>query len=302
MDDLPFNFYDSLFSMVFMRTSQAAQSLAGSIGLIAQDFYENLHDHELFVRDNDVVMERQYNYGQQACTPLRTLHRKFTGVVSVNFVAGNDKAPNDGFIQRVQSINGSGEYAVSFYGLGVSQSWNNWVYSLQRITELFIYNRLPDAGKKLCRNIIEKRSLRRLQIDYEKCGAGELGLMQTVLCQDQFVTLHLINSDMAVFLKLLHFCSDNREKVAGRSLGLYKNSANFAESFESKLKGCLDAESDSIGKKYFFFHRCYFDESSMPYRLSDPPAYVFFECKGKEADMEEMKFLKDSGLIAMLLV
>ncbi|KAK0413316.1 hypothetical protein QR680_006732 [Steinernema hermaphroditum] len=305
MNGLPLNFYDALLPMLYMRTIKRLGYLAGRCGTLADEMFKHRYNYELNIENDTIISEKIFNYGRSEFECSTPPQKKFMEMVSIALSGSNEGPVKSDISKRIREVQEHHKCDLVVMSDTVSKNWIDWACSWKGLTGLTFIAELDETAIKLCQQLVDTCKLKEFGVCYEGCGANELTLIKSVLVQDQFETQRLTYFDAAVLEEMFQFCAENSARLKGKKIRLQCGDICDVASklFEGKLELCSNEESESIEKDHFFFYRTFFMKPSKAYKFSngESPAYIFFECRGKEREVAELEFFKKTKNFVVLL-
>uniref|UniRef100_A0A1I8A946 FBA_2 domain-containing protein n=1 Tax=Steinernema glaseri TaxID=37863 RepID=A0A1I8A946_9BILA len=296
-------FYDALFPYLFIKSVKTAQALPGRFGACARATFKNRHDCEFDIKDNVISDELMFSWSGQEYVDVTVIPQKYTNSVCVSIHEGNDKEVDEAICDRIR--NRHAEYFFRIHCATVGKTWIDWACRWP-FTGLELYERLDDSTFALCNNLLKTRRLTQILVESVACTEQVVEWMKELLCQEQFETVYI--QDSAVVEELLDFWIAQHKQMVKKHLNIYGTCEEAAQLLEGKLETCSSEECNTINSEYLFFYRAMFENPSNAYKLKkegqfgvpNHNVYVFFECDGKDANRDELDFMRETSSMRIL--
>uniref|UniRef100_A0A1I7YRM8 F-box domain-containing protein n=1 Tax=Steinernema glaseri TaxID=37863 RepID=A0A1I7YRM8_9BILA len=271
-----------------------------------------------FIVDDGVILEEMLSFsytGRQVYAPeeieeIEAVPKKF--VRWVRFKLHDTKKES---VAECLRVVGQFPYAFYYFTLlpsSISEAWVDFTYSLRRLETIMISGKLDDDSLRLFGKLVTARKISTFWMFAGACEDGNMELLKTLLCQDQFEGLSVWNDfedpwkdlNEAAVGELLEFWSENSEKLRRKILILEKNcnggarqleqfmlrrtSTTAPKALEKVLKVCSKEECDFLNREYH--HRISFVKPSCIYKYEDACEgnervfYVSFDCASQEEE------------------
>uniref|UniRef100_A0A1I7YR94 F-box domain-containing protein n=1 Tax=Steinernema glaseri TaxID=37863 RepID=A0A1I7YR94_9BILA len=315
MDEVPFTFCKSVCHILYTDGIWAAKELSGDYGRLACVRFRHDCEYDVIVNDG-VILEENLCYcytGRKVDEPeeIDAVSKKFVRWVYINL----DDTKNESVAQCARVVRRF-PYAFYYFRLlpsSISEAWVDFTYSLKRLETIMISEKLDDDSLRFFTKLVTGRKLLRLMMFAGACEGGNMEILKSLLCQDQFEGLSVWNDfedpwkdlNEAAVGELLQFWSDNSEKLRGKSLILDTNCKGGVEQLEQfvlqrasptatrdlgkVLKVCSKKECDFLDREYHHNDITYAKPSCI-YKYEDAREgelrglYVSFECASQEEE------------------
>uniref|UniRef100_A0A1I8AKT9 F-box domain-containing protein n=1 Tax=Steinernema glaseri TaxID=37863 RepID=A0A1I8AKT9_9BILA len=320
MDRIPTAFYDQLCDNLSTDELSAAKELSGKCGKIARFLLENYADYSVKVvdgREEDGFLLYDYD-NRRVHEPqvIKAAPKKLVQVVTINLIDANDEKVSREIVRR---------FPYSYYGFvhhssSINEAWVDLANSLETLGVVTIMKELDNEALRLFQKLVISRKLTLLAIHRETLNRGIMEVSKSLLCQDQFDYLSIINKidehwNGAEVREILDLWSENSDQLKGKVLLLQKiclggvlKLENFLKErkmsaasgillrskvqIENALTLCSQEECDFIKMEYnnLLF---VFEKPSCFYKFEEGEAgnkrqfYVSFDCADEETRDEE---------------
>uniref|UniRef100_A0A1I7ZJU6 FBA_2 domain-containing protein n=1 Tax=Steinernema glaseri TaxID=37863 RepID=A0A1I7ZJU6_9BILA len=312
MDSVPFAFCEHLCDILSIKELFEVKQLPRSYGDLAGFAHQNrfayLADNKEQGPLNAFMLPIRGGIRLKTTEEMEAVPRKFVRLVALSLWRAEDVKLSRETVQRFP-------YAIHRFWLqsaAISEAWVDFACSLKRLGSICTSQNLRSLQR-----LVDARKLSELDINENACDDDNIGVLKAVLCQDQFQRLKIFTNPKGswntnVVRELLHFWTENHEKLRGKNLILVDNCSSevhqlqefvlyrskkiltwsFAE-FQTALTQCTEEECEYIGK-YYRHRAVLFYKPSCVYKFEEGEGgkrrrlYISFEC----ADEEERRTVK----------
>uniref|UniRef100_A0A1I7ZWK5 TIR domain-containing protein n=1 Tax=Steinernema glaseri TaxID=37863 RepID=A0A1I7ZWK5_9BILA len=309
MDDVPFVFCESVCATLGLVGVWYAKDLSGDYGRLARLAVRHEYRYVAVIKDG-VVQEkhlhsRYTNVEVQVSDEVEAVPKK---VRRVSFHLYDTKRESVAECIRIARLFPYASYRFDLFSSSISEAWADFASSLRRLDCVEITEKLDSDALRLFQKLVTGRKLCTLIMFAGACEGGNIEMLKTLLCQDQFKKLRICNSfagpwknwDGDAVGELLQFWSENSEKLRGKILLLDRNCKGSAKQLEQfvlrrashtatedlgkVLKVCSKEECDFVNREYQHNHwmfakpSCIYKYEDARKRSARHRIYVSFEC------------------------
>uniref|UniRef100_A0A1I7YPM8 FBA_2 domain-containing protein n=1 Tax=Steinernema glaseri TaxID=37863 RepID=A0A1I7YPM8_9BILA len=300
MDRVPFAFYDHLRSITYFYELWTTKELSGYYGEISHFAFKHRAEYSVDVADG---IEKHgylsYDCGDQEVREpeeIEAFPKKFVHTVTINLKDAKDENVSRAIVRRFPYS----YYDFVHHSSSINEAWVDLAYSLKRLETVTITEELDDDALRLFRKLVTGQKLTWLAMHVEACNDSTMDIFKTLLCQDQFQELDIVNEitewDDVDICEILEFWSENNEKLRGKALVLQdkrKTSTLPGNQFdiENALTPCSKEECHFIKTEYngnlFTFEKpsCFYKFEEVD-EGNERRFYISFECAHEETHDE----------------
>uniref|UniRef100_A0A1I7Y007 F-box domain-containing protein n=1 Tax=Steinernema glaseri TaxID=37863 RepID=A0A1I7Y007_9BILA len=313
MDQIPLAFCERICEILLPDGIWATRELSGHYGEIACARFRHDCDYQIDVEDG--IEQQVHSYlthtGEDVQAPeeVEAVTKKFVRRVRIS-LSDTKKESVSKSMEIVRRFPFSA-YCLALCSSSINEAWVDFACSLKRLHCLAITNKLDNDSLRLFQKLIAGRKLSRLMMFSTACKDGNLEMLKTLLCQDQFKELRIRkyagrwkHVDGAAVGELLQFWSENGgEPMKGKSLFVDRCFGGVWQFEQFVLQGvstadlgglkkalqiCSKEECDFLNREYYLNHVAYTKPSCI-YKYEDAREgigrrriYVSFECATQE--------------------
>ncbi|KAK0413275.1 hypothetical protein QR680_006703 [Steinernema hermaphroditum] len=291
MNDVPFEFVDSVLYVLTQHTVKVVQKLCGYIGLSAASTLLGCYNHCYILKDG--VLDREYcryQFRTGDHEDLRTTKYLFsTNIHLAPGRRGGDRTPEinqDLFLQIASRKNQRSYFCFEINTSRIDKKWVQLLSSWPRLQELVIHVPIEGPIQELLAKVVRRGSVSLFQHSSRRIGPPARKLIVDLFLQPQFDIL--CSPSVLVLLEILRLWLDGKVS-RGKDVELTQECADFAAIFDMAF--ALDPTS-AFEKNY--------DSDSKVYCLTvnegqgERKVLLVFDCDGKPESMDEKSYVKET--------
>uniref|UniRef100_A0A1I7YX42 PAZ domain-containing protein n=1 Tax=Steinernema glaseri TaxID=37863 RepID=A0A1I7YX42_9BILA len=319
MNGVPIDFYERVCAFLSVERLKGAKELSGHYTIAAETEFNLRSRYVVTFKDGTIKPEHLLFECDRRIveTPkeIAAVPKKFVRSVYIKLRDAKGTVYREAVQQFPYAC-----YHFTFYSSSINEAWVDFACSLKGLGIIRIGKKLKEDALRLFEKLVTGQKLSNINIASKAIGGAMMGVLKSVICQDQFEKLAICieHNQRWSGCELLEFWAQNSERMKGKRLFLLSLGDTFkpledifiqraqmsnraqAVGIEDVLEVCSKEECDFIDKEYLNSHYT----CAMPscvYKFEEGEdgkrrrIYISYDCAGETQIVEPWRPASHSG-------